>query len=610
MTRRPDKVNEEELDALLAEYDQALAEGNPSLVRSADAALPEFQARLARLKAILERLERDRRGPQTASPRPNPQPTSTHVAALATKFARYRVVSELGQGGMGIVYKAYDTQLEREVALKVMKLEIAVQSSAAERFLREARVMAAIRHDHVVEIYDYGEIDGVCFAAMPLLRGESLESRLGRKNRLPPREVARIGAELASGLDAVHQQGIIHRDLKPSNVWLEAPSSRVKLLDFGLARDPRAGNQLTRTGDVIGTPAYMSPEQVNGLPVGAQTDLFSLGSILYRAATGRLPFPGPTLSATLAAVGEKDAPPVQSVTPDVPVGLSDLIERLHRKDPAQRPPTAAEVSRELSELAVKFSQPEARLTPQRRRSWVTPVRTALALSLLLFFGAVWSRFNGWSPQPEESNHPSVSGPNEVAEPVRIRALDVLHTSVEDQGTRPRGALGKESFGAVLGDEIVVTTRLSRPAYCYLIIFRPDGVNEVLFPQGANDVPELTDEPRYPTKDRSKVYGLTEGTGLWLVALVASETRLPPYAEWQKKHAGCPWAKSSGEADVVWLDDGQWPEAVTPRGLRTRGTRGQHVSGAKAPIVNVVDWLKAETGGVVSAVAFTVESKNP
>jgi hypothetical protein len=159
----------------------------------------------------------------------------------------------------------------------------------------------------------------------------------------------------------------------------------------------------------------------------------------------------------------------------------------------------------------------------------------------------------------------------------------------------------------LGDDIKVTARLSRPAYCYLIVFRPDGKDEVLYPQGANLVPEMTDEPRYPSKDRSKVYGLTDGTGLWLVALVATETPLPTYADWRRHHTGCPWQKSDGEAALVWLDDGQWLEAMTPRGLRNRGARGEKEAAGTVPVVRVLDWLKAQTGGTGWAVGFTVEA---
>jgi hypothetical protein len=544
------------------------------------------------------------------------------LPVAGTRFGRYQVLAELGRGGMGIVCKARDTQLDREVALKIVRPEVAATPTAADRFLREARALAAVRHDHVVEVYDYGEIDGVRFVAMPLLAGESLQTRLQQQSPLPAAEVVRIGRELADGLAAVHARGLIHRDLKPSNVWLEAPRGRVKLLDFGLARDPGAGDGVTCPGTVVGTPAYMSPEQANGRDLDARSDLFSLGSVLYQAATGRSPFAAPTVTATLAAVGEKKPPPARIVNPAVPAALADLIERLHCKDPADRPASAAEVVRQLHALEAVGEPSTAEYKPGapatgptsgwRLRGWSGRARLIAAagvLALLLPLGLVLSRHVGSRPEEDRAVRGPSPAQNGSAEQLRVRALDVIHfEGIDDGKTRPRGALGKESFGALPEDDIKVTARLSRPAYSYLIVFRPDGQDEVLYPQGANEAPEQTEEPHYPSKDRSKVYGLTDGTGLWLVALVASEQPLPAYAEWRRQHPGCPWAHSDGEANVVWVDDGQWLDAVTPRGVRTRGGRGEKEAAGTVPVVRVVDWLKAQTGGTVSAVGFTVEAK--
>jgi hypothetical protein len=186
-------------------------------------------------------------------------------------------------------------------------------------------------------------------------------------------------------------------------------------------------------------------------------------------------------------------------------------------------------------------------------------------------------------------------------------LDVFHLENENaQKTRPRRTFGTESFAATPADDFVVSASLSRPAYAYLIVFRPDGKDEVLYPQGDDLVPEKTDEPRYPSRSRDSVYGLNDGTGLWLVALVASDSPLPAYADWRRQHPGGPWAHTEGEAGVVWLDDGQWLEAVTPGGLRNRGARGEKVAAGRSPITRLVDWLKVQTGGTARAVGFTVE----
>jgi serine/threonine protein kinase len=546
---------------------------------------------------------------------------SAPLPDAGVSFGRYQILAQLGGGGMGIVCKARDTQLDRDIALKFMRPDVAAKPSTRERFLHEARALAAVRHDHVVEIYDQGEIDGICFVVMPLLAGGSLQTRLERQSPLPPAEVLRIGLELTDGLAAVHAKGLIHRDLKPSNVWLEAPHGCVKLLDFGLACDPSNGDALTCPGAVVGTPSYMSPEQANGLDVDVRSDLFSLGSVLYRAATGRAAFAASSLTATLNAVAEKDPPAARIVNPAVPAALSDLIECLHRKKPADRPASAAEVLQQLRTLAAlgetpttDYKPPAAAMglsTGERQRGWSNRVRLAVAgaLGLLLVLGIVlYPRLRNRSDEVLAPGDPSParSGP---AEPLRVRALDVVHlASFDERRTRPRRLLGKESFGASADDDIKVSARLSRPAYCYLIVFRPDGKDEILYPQGAQVASELTDEPRYPSRDRSKVYGLTDGTGLWVIALVASDSPLPAYAEWRQQHPVGPWVHSDGELDVVWLDDGQWLEAMTPRGLRSRGGRGEKEAAGTAPIVRVVDWLKAETGGTVSAVGFTAVAK--
>jgi serine/threonine protein kinase len=540
---------------------------------------------------------------------------------LPARFGSYELLERLGQGGMGVVYRARDMRLGREVALKVMKRDLAADPRSSDRFLREARALAALHHDHVVEIYDYGETNGVRFVTMPLLAGEALETRLLHESPLPFAEVVRLGMELAAGLAAVHAKGLIHRDLKPSNVWLEGSARRVKLLDFGLARGDAPADRLTHSGEIVGTPAYMAPEQVNGLDLDPRTDLFSLGSVLYKAATGRAAFEAPTLSGLLAAVGEKNPPPARTVNPAVPVDLSELIERLHRKNPGDRPASAAEVVDELRGLAAGFEAPTTHkpgpgLPGRRRLRWSSPVRVAVGLALgstllfgIIFFALIANRSAENRARDFPSQPVGQVPPDGTTEPLRVRALDVFHLeNVDNKPSNPRGSFGKETFRASPEDDIKVTASLSTPAYSYLIIFRPDGKDEVLYPQRSSDLPEKIEEPRYPSQDRSKVYGLTDGTGLWLVALVASQSPLPPYAEWRRQHPGCPWAKADGETDVVWFDDGQWLEATTPRGLRNRGDRGEKQAAGTAPIVQVVDWLKAETGGVVSAVAFTVKAR--
>ena len=271
------------------------------------------------------------------------------------RLGQYRVLTTLGQGGMGVVFYAEDAHLQRPVAIKVMRPQIAQNPASRQRFLAEARAAAKVTSDHVVTIYQIAEAGGSAFVAMELLRGESLDDFLKRTPVAPVRQLIRVAREIATGLTAAHAQGVVHRDIKPGNIWLEAPNGRVKILDFGLARATDSGVQLTHSGEIVGTPAYMSPEQANGANVDPRTDLFSLGAVMYRMATGEMPFPGSSPMAVLSSLANTTPLPPHAVNPDVPTALSDLIMRLLAKDPEQRPASASEI---VSALAAIESQPE------------------------------------------------------------------------------------------------------------------------------------------------------------------------------------------------------------------------------------------------------------
>ncbi len=268
------------------------------------------------------------------------------------RLGPYRVLKVLGAGGMGAVFQAEDPRLERLVALKVMLPQLAASSTNRERFLREAKAAAAIEHDHVVAIHQVGEDRGVPFLAMPFLKGEPLDQRLEREGRLPTAEVLRVGREVAEGLAAAHERGLIHRGIKPANIWLEGERGRVKLRDFGLARSSRGegGQQLTASGVILGTPAYMAPEQANGAAVDARCDLFSLGCVLYRACAGQLPFQGADLISTLMAVATETPPEPRALNAAVPPALSGLVMRLLAKKPEDRPPSARAVAEALAAI--------------------------------------------------------------------------------------------------------------------------------------------------------------------------------------------------------------------------------------------------------------------
>ena len=259
------------------------------------------------------------------------------------RLGPYRIVKELGRGGMGAVYAALDTRLDRRLALKVMLPRYAADPAAKARFLREARAAARVKHDNVVTVYEADERDGVPYIAMEFLEGYPLDEYLRKKGCPTISQVVRIAAEAAAGLAAAHNLGLVHRDIKPANLWLEAPHGRVKVLDFGLARPVDAEAEVTRSGAVVGTPAYMSPEQARGERVDHRTDLFSVGAVLYRLCTGRLPFEGPTVMAVLMALGTLEPQPVRELNPAVPASLAALIHQLLAKKADDRPQSGAEV---------------------------------------------------------------------------------------------------------------------------------------------------------------------------------------------------------------------------------------------------------------------------
>jgi serine/threonine protein kinase len=285
-------------------------------------------------------------------PAPSAPAMSATAPGMPDRLGPYRLLKALGNGGMGIVFLAEDTQLGRRAAVKVMRPEVtSCDPRSYERFLREARAAAAVRHDNVVTVYQVGEENGVPYLAMELLRGTSLAAYL---NANPPPTVAsatRLGREVAEGLAAAHAKGLVHRDIKPGNIWLEAPNGRVKVLDFGLARpadpEPHGPDALTGSGLVVGTPGYMSPEQARGEPLDERTDLFSLGVVLYLLCTGRQPFAGPTATAVLTALAVDRQAPARELNPKVPEALSDLIDKLLEKKPADRPASAREAGKAL-----------------------------------------------------------------------------------------------------------------------------------------------------------------------------------------------------------------------------------------------------------------------
>jgi hypothetical protein len=268
------------------------------------------------------------------------------------------VLEVIGQGGMGVVLKAYEPALDRLVAIKVLSPALAGSATARRRFTREARAAAAVCHEHVVPGYRVAEADGLPYLVMQYIPGESLQDRLDRTGPLEVEEVVRIGHETAAGLAAAHAQGLIHRDVKPANFLLENGVARVKITDFGLARMIDDVG-LTQQGVLAGTPEYVAPEQARGEFVDHRADLYGLGGVLYACCTGAPPFRAPTALAVLRRVSDEAPAPIRSLNPDVPAWLEGFIARLLAKDPADRLQTAAKVAALLEGYLAHLRQPVA-----------------------------------------------------------------------------------------------------------------------------------------------------------------------------------------------------------------------------------------------------------
>jgi serine/threonine protein kinase/Tol biopolymer transport system component len=282
------------------------------------------------------------------------------------QLLHYRVDEKIGEGGMGEVWRATDTRLDRQVAIKILPEGFAARDAARARFEREAKTISSLNHPHICTLFDVGEEEGVHYLVMELIEGESLDDRLVR-GPLPFAEVLRYGAQIAGALDAAHRQGIVHRDLKPANVMLTRDGA--KLLDFGLARiaaESEPVSELTRTvgqdrplteeGTILGTFQYMAPEQLEGREAGARTDIFALGALLYEMATGRRAFEGGTRTSLIAAIVSSTPPPVSTLADMTPPAFDHVVRTCLEKDPDDRWQSARDVANQLSWIATAGSE--------------------------------------------------------------------------------------------------------------------------------------------------------------------------------------------------------------------------------------------------------------
>ena len=331
-----------------------------------------------------------------------------------TRLAHYEIVSAIGAGGMGEVFRARDLKLGRDVAIKVMHKGFASKPDRMRRFEREARAAAALNHPNIATIYEVGDHDGIPFISMELVEGRTLRELL-RERRLFAREVLHLATQIAGALGKAHAAGIVHRDLKPGNLMVTS-DGHVKILDFGLAKlladDSESGSEITDEGSVVGTVEYMSPEQALAGPVDGRSDQFSFGSILYEMATGRRPFRRDVPAQTLVAILRDEPEPVSRLAPDIPVELSAIVVRCLAKDPDKRYASTADLVAALGRVEAAASTPMGGST--RRR-----VVAAAALAAAAVVGLYWWGLRPAARDPRGSLPevvPLTSYPGREAEP--------------------------------------------------------------------------------------------------------------------------------------------------------------------------------------------------
>ena len=409
---------------------------------------------------------------QARSPDANPFPLMAD--ANISSIGKYRIIELVGEGAMGVVYRAHDSVLDRNVAIKVMNESIARQDDLRKRFLHEAQAAASLQHPNVVCIYDLGEADGHLFIAMEFIQGVDLEHLIELAQPLSLQAKLDIVIDVLTGLAFAHKRGIVHRDIKPANIRV-AEDGRAKIMDFGVAH--LASSSMTSTGSILGTPTYMAPEQITEGKTSPATDIFAVGGVLYQVLTMMKPFEAPTLQNLFFKIITEDPRNVSELTPGLPTALDRIVRKAMAKEPGDRYTSALEMANELTNVRSKLSGPsypasvslsasvasaiEMSKTHSRKRARTLAFAGGGALAAAALFAIAWSKSG--SPRVDAADKPAAVATPALQQPQSVPAGIPPATVNTANTTAPVVQPTPPATRTKAQEKLPVTTRDSRSA---------------------------------------------------------------------------------------------------------------------------------------------------
>jgi serine/threonine-protein kinase len=454
-------------------------------------------------------------------------------------LGNYQIMEEVGRGGMAVVYRAYQPSLHRYVAIKVLPPQLAYNREFVERFSREAKLAAGLNHPNIVVVHDVGEEQGLYYLVMEYLEGRTLKQVIQQEGALSPDRAARITEQIGSALDYAHKRGFVHRDVKPANIFV-GEGDRVTLTDFGIAKAASEAEQLTRTGTLVGTPEYMSPEQAAGGKVDHRTDLYALGVVLYQMLTGQVPFRGTTPHAILHSVIYDPPPPLRQIRRDISQAVEAVVLKAVAKQPEQRFQTGTKLTLAFKEAvagkppqvvpvpypAARPARPKAK--PARKRSPVVWILAGLAAVLVVLLGALALLVVGGGDGETPTATPTqvivvithTPGSGDVVPTVVATVTPVPPEATEPLPTQPPAA--PTDTATLPADTPIPPTDTSVPP------------TNTLVPPTATSIPPTATQPPAPTPvPPTPVCAINVDPGL--------------AAAWERGRQGCPTAPAA----IIW-----------------------------------------------------------